>query len=409
MAMRIQYGKRPKKQDGFYKPVSFPNMATLDKWTSDGRMIESAGFGTRDLPQPIRLQYADNGGHSGSVPVGALHELSVNEDGVLSGAGWLIDTDDGRMAAFLLHTQALRGNSIELADVVADIDLTEDFDLRIRFTEANFAGTCLVGRPAFGDAFAELDDDEITAALADVDEIVADVSFTPTLLAVQPDEIVASGLVQPWADFHIPEADRPTKVIVDEEGRVFGHLALWDSCHDGVEGQCLVVPRPTDNYASFNKPGVLTELGIVETGPIFLTGGHPRKRLGDSDPVSAYGGIENAWADVRVIPGRFGPWLSGRVRPGVSDDQVYAARASRVSGHWVRGRLKAIVSVNAEGYDVPGSGFSVRTEGDQVTELVASFPPCANEAETPESPVSNDVLLETRRDVLRLQLDMLDG
>ena len=141
------------------------------------------------------------------------------------------------------------------------------------------------------------------------------------------------------------------------------------------------VPRPIDNYASFNKPGVLTDRGIVETGPIFAYGGH-RPALGRSDLDDAYGGIENAWADVRVSIGRFGPWLSGIVRPGVPDEVVYAARASRISGHWVKGLLKAIVSVNAEGYDVPGSGFAnyeFTTDDAGVCELVASFPACITE------------------------------
>jgi hypothetical protein len=63
---------------------------------------------------------------------------------------------------------------------------------------------------------------------------------------------------------------------------------------------------------------------------------------------------------------------------------VYAARASRLSGHWIGDRLKAIVSVNAEGFDVAGdpeaefiasagNGFAFRTSDNDELELVAGL------------------------------------
>jgi hypothetical protein len=88
---------------------------------------------------------------------------------------------------------------------------------------------------------------------------------------------------------------------------------------------------------------------------------------------AAYGGIENAWADVRVTEGRFGPWISGRVRPGLSDDKLYAARCSHISGHWIGDKLVAITSVNVPGF-LPGAGFSAQHE-DGLLELVAGFVP----------------------------------
>ena len=208
------------------------------------------------------------------------------------------------------------------------------------------------------------------------------------LLADEPEVVADAQTVPPWDLFHVPEADKPQKLTVGaptEDGwiPVSGHLALWDSCHDGVIGRCTRVPRPDDDYASYNKPGVLTDRGIVGTGPIFLEGGH--KKAPDGDYVSAYGGIENSWADVRATAGKLGPWLSGYVRPGIEDRHVLAARASRISGHWKGSRLKAIVSVNAEGFDVPGDGFSIDADG-LIDELVASFPTCIEESveEQPE-------------------------
>lgn len=373
--MKTTYGEFGNKKDEYYKPVSFPVLAKLDQWTTDGRMIEAAGFGVRDLPLSIKAQFTDAPGHSDAVIVGTLQEVTVEGD-VLSGRGWFVDTDEGRKAAFLMDAGALRFNSVDLADVEADLEYDEEAGMKVRFRKARLGATTIVSLPAFAEAYGEVDSEEITASFEQ--------PFHISLEVKEDEEILASGLLQDWDAFHIPESPEPQKIVVDEEGRVFGHLGLWGSCHDGIESRCVRIPRPQDNYASFNKPGVMTDQGLVETGPIFLSGGH-RYGINGDDWTDAYGGIENAWADVRVTVGQLGPWISGVVRPGLSEEIVYAARASRISGHWKGGRLKAIVSVNAEGYDVPGSGFSFKVDEEgEVTELVASFPPCGDMAEEGE-------------------------
>ena len=232
--------------------------------------------------------------------------------------------------------------------------------------------------------------------LAETDPLVVDVPLSTNIL-LHEDEITADAAPRPpWEMFHVEETDGPTKLFVDEETDdgwipVFGHLALWDSCHDGVEGRCTRPPRPDDNYASYNKPGVLTSKGMVGTGPIFLKEGHKKAKNGDY--IDAYGATENAWADVRITAGLLGPWCSGYIRPGADPAVVLAGRASRISGHWKGQRLKAIVSVNAEAFDVPGDGFSINAEGF-VDELVASFPDCDDFADP-------EVIEDAITDVLR--------
>jgi hypothetical protein len=209
--------------------------------------------------------------------------------------------------------------------------------------------------------------------------------------------------------FHVKESEEKQKILVGEEVDgwipVWGHLALWDSCHDGVEGRCQRVPRPDDNYASYNKPGVLTTKGMVGTGPIFLREGHKRAKNGDY--IDGYGGTENAWADVRITVGRLGPWLSGYVRPGADSEAVLVGRASRISGHWKGARLKAVVSVNAEAFDVPGDGFAIDADG-HVSELVASFPECDDfdDPEVIEDAITN--ALRKHRTELKLAVQDMD-
>lgn len=411
--MKITFGSMPTKMPaGYFKAVRFPVLALLDKETGDGRLLDSSGAGTRNLPLTVRGQFKASYGHEGADVTGALFEVTVDpEEGVMSGRGFLLNDEYGRRHARMIATKAMAGNSVDLADVSARFEEDMDTgDYRIRFTKFNLAATTGVATPAFADAYAEVDemtDDELMASLGDpMEELVASCDLHEFTIAadqlgvangIDVDLTASVGVIQDHSVFYVPEADKPTKIIVDENGHVYGHLSLWESCHDGIVGRCVRTPRPNDNYASFNKPGVLTEKGIVETGMIFTYGGH-RPSNGSDTLEDAYGGIENAWADVRIIEGRFGPWLSGIVRPGISDEVIYAARASRISGHWVNGKLKAIVSVNAEGFDVPGSGFAAApfaftTSDEGVAELVASFPTCNDTLEV--APIKIEIEIST--------------
>ena len=228
-----------------------------------------------------------------------------------------------------MSTKVFRHNSVDLADIKAEINITEDFELEFDFLEWAIAATTLVGKPAFANAAAELGD-EIKAAYEpsdDVLEIELEWVFSGQPPAL---ELTASaGTTVPYDDFHIPESDEPHKIVVDADERVYGTLAEWGKPHRSFLDRLVTCPRPTDGYRSFNHKGPLTERGQVGTGPIFLIGGHAggRSLRGlDRDQVSqAMGGVENAWADVRVTEGRHGPWVSGRLRPGLTDEQIHAA------------------------------------------------------------------------------------
>lgn len=412
------YGSQPTSLPaGYFKAIEFPILALLDTQTGDHRLLASAGADVRDLPLSIRLQVIASSGHDGAFVTGALFEVTVDpESKKMSGKGFLLNDSNGRAHARYVYTKSMNGNSIDTAEVEAR--LVEEMDGAgewwIEFTKFKLAATTGVATPAFGTAHAiipgEMSDDELVAALGDdpmVPLIVlpgATDAFAVHVVgerAVET-EMTAGMLLAPYDAFYQPEADVPQKIVVSPEGWVSGHLGLWGTCHDGRSDTCLIIPRPADGYASFNKPGPITEKGRVQTGPIFALGGHRPSRSAKTIE-EAYGGIENSWCDVRITEGRLGPWVSGFVRPGVSDETLYAANASRISGHWVGERLKAVVSVNAEGFDVPGSsdaerdllaGFAFHTDDDGVFELVASFPGCAEESADDE--VGGEGVIESR-------------
>ena len=410
--MKRTFGSRQEtKPAGMLRPLFFPALAFMDVKTSDGRLLKSAGGGTRDLPQSIWGQFVQGEGHSGAVVIGALHEVTMDEDGVVSGSGWALDDDNGKTAVRYLETQAMRGNSVDLADTAAEFEWDAETDeMSIVFNEWNIAGTTLVGRPAFGQAHASLTDELMASWYSSDAPLVIDIPATINVMAVER-EIVASGTKAPsWDLFHQAEAEIPHKLFPGEPNEngyipVSGHLAMWNSCHEAY-ADCMIVPRPQDNYAGFNGPGVLTDRGIVATGPIFAIGGHPKAgELQKKSVDECYGGIENAWADVKVIPGVHGPWASGYVRPGTDEATIIAARASKVSGHWVGSALKAIVSVNVPGYEVKsGDSFALAEDGT-VLELVASFSCPDSEAEI-ETETDDETTYATED--LRMMLEKQD-
>lgn len=377
----VTFGKLPPKPEGTFKQIHFPEMARLDEGTGEfiDRILHSEGGGARDLPRTIYAQFAQGDGHSGAVAIGALHEFTLDEaNGALrDGKGWLADIPEARKAALMVKTEALKHNSIDLSEVKGHIDIAFENDepkIEMHFDEWKLGATTLVGKPAFANAHATMPDDEIAAALGDDDEpLIYQGPYVINFEMWPEDAEVMAGLgtLPPWDYFHRAEPARHHKFWVEDADAngwypVYGHLGLWDTQHDGISTPTFI-PRPRDNYASFNKPSVLTDKGMVEAGPICLYGGH-------FSLSKALDSVEAAWCDVRVVAGKHGPWMCGVVRPGVTEEQIYAARASRVSGHWKGGRLKAVVSVNAEGFDVPGSGFAFKTNArGEVTELVASY------------------------------------
>lgn len=423
--MLEQYGQQiMEKPEGMFRAVHFKSMGQMDTRTGDGRLLQRGGRGVRELPRPIFSQEAQGMGHEGAVPAGRIDAIQFHDDGNIEGWGWLLDNEAGRKAALHIATKVQFHGSMDLAETKVKLDIAEtddgNLELLIDFTDWRIAAHTIVGKPAFADTPMELI--EVTAALQD-DGTPLECEFSSfDVRTVGLEEeltaaaAVADATVVPWADFHVPESENYQKIVIDSDLRVYGHLGLWD-LPDDVNPN-VRVPRCIDGYASFNQSGPLTELGPVETGPIFFQGGHPLKPLGGRNPYEAYGGVENAWCDVRVVAGRFGPWISGRVRPGVSDEVVYAARASRISGHWVGDRLRAIVSVNVPRFNVPGSGkfqesFYDATYDDEgkMLELVASFPPFLEEAaptaepEPVEEVVEVDYTAEAEAILMELELD----
>ena len=95
---------------------------------------------------------------------------------------------------------------------------------------------------------------------------------------------------------------------------------------------------------------------VARTGVISLGEGHADHQLGVRGAIKHYDSTSTGVADVCVGEDEWGIWCAGWIRPGTTDEQVIALRASDVSGDWreVAGRqeMVAALAVNVAGLPV---------------------------------------------------------
>ncbi|QGZ16706.1 hypothetical protein PBI_DEWDROP_58 [Microbacterium phage Dewdrop] len=161
--------------------------------------------------------------------------------------------------------------------------------------------------------------------------------------------------------FENPMLREATPITVDDDGRVYGHIASWNVCHvasPAGENICIMAPKSQTGYAYFHTGAVKTAEGnTVATGRLCMNGTHADTRASYTSAMAHYDNSSLAVADVRCGEDRFGIWVAGAMRPDVTPAQMRAFRASPLSGDWrkIGGRLEMTIglSVNAPGYPVP--------------------------------------------------------
>ena len=363
---------------GFYVPVVFDQMLLTDTRTRDGRKVHGDGFEPFDLPRSLKAQFRVTGGHDNAEIAGRLDEVIVHDDGTVSGRGWFLNDENGRRAAFLVKTQAFRGNSVDLSVQDKDVQVNfiegEDgmFSIEYDFVQSRLAATTLVAEPAFENAGARIPDGwEVEGAEPLAEAIVAAAS------EAKPEHAFCFSVVKdrPKAkteNFTDPGLTEVTPMFVDTDDRVFGHVAAWNEVHLALG---IPVPRSRTNYAYFANRSVETEDGFVATGPLVIGGNHADVNLNMNEAIDHYANTCAAWADVTIGEDEFGIWISGQVRPGTKAETVYAGRASGVSGDWrwvgAGHELISVLSVNTPAFPTPRAfGHS---EGHMLTILSAGF------------------------------------
>lgn len=165
--------------------------------------------------------------------------------------------------------------------------------------------------------------------------------------------------VEPSIDFfEMEEPDQPTPMTYEKNGLVYGHPALWESCHrgfvNGAFSECVKPPRSRTDYGQFHLGHIYTDRGErLPVGKITYETGHAPLT---SDIVAASRHYDNTGAVgayVRARDGKFGPWFSGVLRSDITGAGIQSLRANPPSGDW-RGFQRNLEMVAALAVPVPG-------------------------------------------------------
>lgn len=185
--------------------------------------------------------------------------------------------------------------------------------------------------------------------------------------------------VLPAEWFTEPETiEAPT--VVTDEGRTYGWIAKWGTCHTGLglsvgDGDvCTTAPESQSGYAYYRTGVVETTDGPVAVGNLTMGTGHAGDRLSSSGAMAHYDNTGTVVADVVVGENSEGIWYSGAMRPDLSDEDVRAFKAASLSGDWrtIAGdyELVAALVVNVPGFPIPR--LALAASGGRQTALIAA-------------------------------------
>lgn len=348
-------------------------LARMGTPTGDGRILDPAGAASRDLPLPLSWQQMSGDGHGGSQIVARIESLSF-DNGMVTAAGTMLDS-----APYDVYEQieaGVIGPSVDLDDIEYVMDDQE----RLVLTRWRVAGATLVSIPAFAEVSITLDPEPVEPlGGTEVGESGTSLMFNGQSLAafaaaVEVQERPTS-VLPPIDWFMKPDLDRLTPLTVSDTGRVFGHIAGWESCHVGLPG-CVTPPSSYSNYSYFlqsSQPladGTEIPVGTLVAGPR-----HADAQLAFHAATQHYDDPSAAVARVTAGEDEFGIWVAGWVLPHATPQARETFMSSPVSGDWRRvgGNLEliAVCSVNSAGFPIPKARVAF-SNGHQRT-LIGTF------------------------------------
>lgn len=371
--------------------------------TGDGREFAPGAIVWDTPPLPLSWQRQSSEGHMGSVVAGRIDDVFRDpaNSNIIRGSGVFDDNGiDGAEALRLTREKFLKGISVDV-DSIKDSNVEYVFpaggpeddngeempdELKSLFGMApektifhtgRIRGATLVALPAFVEAQIQLVESEPTVVVP-TDSPDASGMTEPSENDESDEGLTAGAMmlsdVRSYM-FENPKFSAPTPLTVTDDGRIYGHAALFGTCHIGVAGNCTTPPYET--YHDFFALGeVMTSDGMnIPVGGITLGTGHaPSFGLTPQQAIEHYDNTGTRVADVAIGNDDFGIWFAGTLRPGLSNERIAELRASSLSGDWRRIggqlRLVALLAVNVPGFPIPRMSTSVYS-GRQMS-LVAS-------------------------------------
>ena len=376
----------PAEPDGRWEGV----IAREGEMTGDGRLIEDGALRWDDLPIPLRVAFKDVGGHDGAEVCGRIETVERRDGGDIYATGTFdLGSAVGAEAFRQVSEQMSNGVSIDTDDVtfriMAKSDMPEadvadsgnapddepDPEGRVKVAamsssdeltvieSARLRAATLVAVPAFATARVYAAGKAPAKPSEDVEpEEAMEASAEPA--SQSRDSLTAAAIptAPPEAWFKDPALAGPTALVVEDDGRVYGHIAAWGTCHIGQIGKCVEPPTSPSNYAYFRTGALRTAEGTsVAVGHLTMGTGHAGPRDSANAAAEHYDNTGTVFADVAAGEDAYGIWVAGSLRPGITPEQVRVARSAPISGDWrtIRGSLELVgaLAVNVPGFPVP--------------------------------------------------------
>lgn len=348
---------------------SIPMLVPEETESGDGRKFKKGAISVRELPVPLLWQIKTGSGHDGSVVVGRIDYVE-RIDGGLGNAYGVFDTGPyGREAERLVRYGFLRGVSVDLDQFEAKEDKKPKKEMaegdgqeigkdKLTINKARIMAATIVAKPAFQECSISIESMGDQEELMTPEDGVYEESMED-FADIEP--IMASGFLKsdipvvPPADwFKRPALTKATPLTVDDDGRIYGHIAAWHVNHIGLP-RATKPPRSRSKYAYFHTGVVRTAEGTdVPVGQLTLAGGHAPLNADAYSAAKHYDDTASAVADIHVGEDEYGIWCAGSLRPNLDEMQIRALRASAPSGDWrpINGSLElvAICQVNVPGF-----------------------------------------------------------
>lgn len=390
-------------------PIVFENVST-----GDNRIFksDSINWEADTLPWSFRWQKSSGQGHVGSVPVGRVDRLERMSDGSIHGYGVVIPALSDEASEYLKLLKTGVGGGVSVDGDSAQFDVLENAEgqPRVEFSSMRLRALSAVDIPAFNGARIHLiepdkypvtaqpgvlstEDQDILHSLEEVQEVISDIEEASTdsedlvetiledsKVILEDSKIAEDGKffrtkdsegwkvsnslvaaaipVLPTVEAFVePEFSGPTPLTITKDGKVFGHLALFNTCHIGFPGTCVKPPKGS-KYQYFHTGQIETAEGdLVDVGHLTFNTGHAGMKDNPKQAAEHYDNTGTVAADVRAGEDKFGIWVVGALRSHLTDEDIRAFRAAPLSGDWRRiaGKLELVgaLAVNVPGFPIP--------------------------------------------------------
>jgi hypothetical protein len=432
------------KRDGarFKIPLVIPE----DTESGDGRIFKKGSIEVRQLPLPLLWQIHTAEGHNGSVVVGRIDGMERTDRGIGNAYGVFDSGAYGQEVERMVREGFVRGVSADLDKFEASETEAEDTEAakkkdkkkkiggdKIVIDHARVMAVTIVPKPAFQECSIHLDEEtNVGESQEEYMNSMPDGVYAEDVDDTDAEAIVACGMVAgsiptvpPAEWFTNPKLTGATPLTVDDAGRVFGHIAAWNTNHIGM-AYGTRPPRSKSKYAYFHTGVLRADDGKdYPVGQLTLAGGHASLEASAVDAAKHYDDTGSAIADVTAGEDAYGIWVAGALRPAATPEQVRALRASAPSGDWrpINGALElvAVCQVNVPGFPIArarvasgqvyalvaaGARVLAKMKSDPITELAARID-ALESATAASTDVDERAELAARAEAARAKFDEL--